>query len=612
MIHDPLFAHLSATERQGLAASPFGRLLPGEKVVDLFCGGGGWGEGSKQLGVMVDYAINHSKLAIEIHKANNPDCIHHQGDAWRVRPRAVVGDEKIILFASAACTTVSRAKGTAPIGKRVHMLGWCVARWIEEKEPRTVDIENVPEWEGWGPLIPKRASRGRFYWQRAVASAKKPKWTMTTGPRTGTPEARAYRERMKSRGYAVRAVMVQDPERKGHHFRRWWRYCESLGYHIEKRIDDAPNHGNGSRRKRLFIKMRRDGMPICWPAPTHGPIGSGLKPYRTAAECIDFNDLGTSIFERDKDLAEKTLERIVDGVFKLVVNDPKPFLLRVTQTGGGSMGGQVFRTDGPMPTQTTRQDIAMATPILAANGWGEREGQAARVHKVTDLLGTCVNGIKQAVVTPILLGAGGSTYAAKPTGVDRPLNTVKCDNRQALVAPILIKNYTGMNGARIDEPMGTVTRIDHHSLAVPLLTYYRHGGGQCSDVREPMGAVTAGGNHAMLVAALLTEYYGSGSGKSLKRIDQPLGAVTTLDRHGLVVVRLEVGKGVFWDMTIVDILFRMLRPRELAAAMSFRPDMIWPRSQRDTVQLIGNAVAPCQARELVSATFPGYEVRRVA
>ena len=595
-----------------LVGSRFADLLPGEKVADLFCGAGGWGEGAKRLGIRVDYAVNHDAVAIGAHEANNPGCKHHRGDAWKTRPRDVVGKATLgILFASAACTTHSRARGSAPISQRVHMLGWCIARWMEDVAPRIVLIENVPEWKDWGPTV-----------------------------------------------VGADGVRRQDPARKGQHFRRWWRFCERLGYVMEMRVLDAPDYGAACRRKRLFIVARRDGAPIVWPEKTHGehvacaggrrsrghdvdggqrsatetkvPLRRGgrdsrdhgssvtLRTYRTAAECIDWSDLGSSIFERTRPLKDKTLGRIAEGIRRYVLNHPAPFVLRVTHGDGG--GWHVAGVGEPLRTQTTRQDLAVvtavgapvvqvirgdvsgrdvreslptitagngpgrgagaghamgiATPILATTGYGEREGQAARVNRVGDQLGTCVNGAKQ-----------------------------------ALVSALLMNNTTHHTGGRVDGALPTVTTGGQAGLVAPVFAHFRHGGGQHQRVDEPGATPTSGGNHAALVAALLVEFYGSGSGKSGRSMRGPMGTPTTLDRHGLVGVVCVIGGT---EYVIVDILFRMLRPRELAKAMGFPDEYRWPATQRDCVRLIGNAVQVDQAAALVGAVLPRRRIERKA
>ena len=61
----------------------------------------------------------------------------------------------------------------------------------------------------------------------------------------------------------------------------------------------------------FFDKMMKKYELIVWPEPTHG---KGLKPYRTAAECIDWSIPCPSIFGRKKDLAVNTQRRIARGL----------------------------------------------------------------------------------------------------------------------------------------------------------------------------------------------------------------------------------------------------------------------------------------------------------
>ena len=579
------------TLRRRLVDSPLSALAPDEKVADLFCGAGGWGEGARELGIHVDFAVNHDPVAIAAHRTNNPGCRHHQGDAWRTRPRDVIGPRTKLglLLASAACTTHSRARGSAPISKRVHMLGWCIARWMEEVQPRIVLIENVPEWRDWGPTIER-------------------------------PEGRGGR--------------VQDPARKGQHFRRWWRYCKSLGYAMEMRVLDAPDYGAASRRRRLFIIARRDGQPIVWPEKTHGSgqekesadsrgsrrnnraresVRSGpgaaevhvrrggrnphvggrgcppREPYRTAAECIDWSDLGTSIFDRPRPLRPKTLARIVEGVRRFVLNDPQPFVLRVTQSHAPGGGWHVYPADGPMPTQTTRQDLAVATPVVCPAGGPKRQPE-----RVDQPYHTVLVREDCGVATPILAPQNSDVFGQRP---DAPAPTVTTKGHQALVSALLMNNTTHHTGGRVDGLVPTVTTGGQAGLVAPVMAYLNHGGKQNGRADEPLRTVVGGGNHAMLVAALMMEYYGNST--SCRRPDGSLGAVTTLDRHGLVCCLID-GQ----EFVVIDILFRMLRPLELAKAMGFRADYAWPKTQRDTVRLIGNAVSPPQARALVASVLP--------
>lgn len=87
---------------------------------------------------------------------------------------------------------------------------------------------------------------------------------------------------------------------------------DGLGYDVDYRELRACDYGAPTIRKRFFMVMRCDGCPIQWPVVTHGDpksleVQSGrLMPWRTAAECIDWNVPALSIFDR-KNRWQRTL-----------------------------------------------------------------------------------------------------------------------------------------------------------------------------------------------------------------------------------------------------------------------------------------------------------------
>jgi DNA (cytosine-5)-methyltransferase 1 len=226
-----------------------------EIIIDSFAGGGGASTGIEMalqaLGVpspFVDIAINHDKGALAMHCANHPETVHLEADIWAVDPMATTRGRPVgLLWASPDCRHFSSAKGGAPVSNSVRGLAWCVAHWAEMVRPRTIFLENVPEFETWGPTI--------------------------IGPK-GHP--------------------VPDPARKGETFREWVGRFKRLGYRVESRALRACDYGAPTIRTRLYIIMRRDGEKIVWPKPTHGDpkspaVQSGkLLPWRTAAEVIDW------------------------------------------------------------------------------------------------------------------------------------------------------------------------------------------------------------------------------------------------------------------------------------------------------------------------------------
>lgn len=98
----------------------------------------------------------------------------------------------------------------------------------------------------------------------------------------------------------------------------------------------------------------------------------------------------------------------------------------------------------------------------------------------------------------------------------------------------------------------------------------------CAKTRERVKNGRARYGESFLVA-----YYGAEKGG--RSLDRPLGTVTTVDRYGLV-------RG--------DRL-RMLTVQEYRAAMGFPADYLLPDNKRTATKLLGNAVCPPVARDIV-------------
>lgn len=236
-----------------------------ELIVDAFAGGGGASEGIRlALGRSPDIAINHDAEAIALHAANHPEATHYQENAWRVDPVAATDGRPVgLMWLSPDCKHFSKAKGGKPVSKRVRGLAWIAVRWAQAVRPRVIMLENVEEFQTWGPVLAD-----------------------------GRP----------------------CPARRGATFRAFVRRLERLGYAVEWRVLRACDYGAPTIRRRLFVVARCDGAPIVWPTPTHG---RGRLPYRTAAECIDWSIPCPSISARKKPLAVKTLRRIAAGLTAL-------------------------------------------------------------------------------------------------------------------------------------------------------------------------------------------------------------------------------------------------------------------------------------------------------
>ncbi|HCE28453.1 MAG TPA: DNA (cytosine-5-)-methyltransferase [Comamonadaceae bacterium] len=550
-----------------------------ELVVDLFAGGGGASTGIEQaIGRHVDVAVNHDTEAVSLHTANHPQTRHFCSDVFEVDPLIVTDGQPVgLLWASPDCKHFSKAKGGKPVSKKIRSLAWVVVKWAKAVRPRVICLENVEEFQTWGPL----ADDGR-----------------------------------------------PCPQRKGQTFALWKKQLQNLGYQVEHRELRACDYGAPTSRKRLFLVARCDGQPIVWPSPTHaqpdarGKVPAGMKPWRTAADCIDWTVPAPSIFERTKPLADATCRRIAKGIMRYVVDAKAPFVVATSQynVSGAPSGefGEPLAASEPPGTVENRArarralsempgSTALSASTLIQTGYGERPGQSPSVP-----------------------------------GLEKPLGTVVAGKKHALVTAFLAKHYTGVVGSSLAAPMGTATTVDHHSLVAAHLVHMGHGEGACGtkrfshgirSVEQPLNTVTAQGAAAGLVTshmvklrgdnvgapatdpvhtisaqgthhgevrAFLVKYYGTDQDPALR---EPLHTVTTKDRFGLVLVHGE-------PYAIVDIGLRMLTPRELYRAQGFpesyridRGAAGEPITKTAQVRMCGNSVCPPLARALVAANY---------
>ena len=559
--------------------SLFGRVR-GPIVVDLFAGGGGASEGIRQaLGVGPTVAINHCPHAIRMHAANHPETEHYTESVFDVAPLAAARGRAVdLLWASPSCTHFSRARGGTPVTEQLRSHGWIVVDWARDVRPRVIVCENVEEWRTWGPL--------------------------------------------DGDGQPIKA-------QAGETWRAFLAALGALGYRVEHRVLCAADYGAPTTRRRLFLVARCDGAPIVWPEPSHG-VGHA-HPWRTAAECIDWSIPCPSIFERARPLAEATQRRIAEGIRRFVLNNPRPFLVNLTH------GARVESVDEPAKTVTgaNRGEKAVAVPYIVPNNTNnlpraitepvpvvttgprnllvapslirtdmQSDGHLRGLSAVNEPLRTVTTGGGVALVAPALVNTRNGERAGQAPRVHDPAapwGTVTAIGSQgALVAAFLAKHYGGVVGHGVDRTLGTVTGVDHHSLAAVFLDKL-HGSARAGQgVDAPAPAVLAGGGrgggHAALVAAFLLKFYQQGGQWSA--CDEPLHTATAKARMGLVTVDI-AGE----EYVLVDIGMRMLQPRELARAQGFDDAYHLIGTKSEQVARLGNSVCPPVARAIVAANL---------
>lgn len=299
--------------------------LPFEKelVVDLFAGGGGASTGIARAYREPDVAVNHNPIALAVHRANHPQTAHYVADVFEVDPVIATGGQPVgILWASPDCRHHSKAKGGAPRDRGVRGLAWVVVRWAHATRPRLMFLENVEEFCDWGPIDedgqPIKAERGRTFKSFIAA--------LSTGLAADHPD---MTEILESIGEFVPLEAL----------------VRGLGYNVEWRERIAANAGTPTIRKRLYLVARSDGKPIVWPAPVrHKSPTAKQQPWRSAAECIDWSNLGRTIF-RDKPMAVNTMRRVAKGCWRHVLTSVKPFIvpMRGTSEAHTSTGAEEWR-----------------------------------------------------------------------------------------------------------------------------------------------------------------------------------------------------------------------------------------------------------------------------
>lgn len=261
-----------------------------EIIVDNFAGGGGASTGIEMAtGLSVDIAINHDPAAIAMHQTNHPDTEHYCESIWDVDPVKAVNGRKVgLAWFSPDCKHFSKAKGGKPVNKNIRGLAWIAVKWAIAVRPRVIMLENVEEFQTWGPL--------------------------------------------NDDGYP-------DVNKKGETYQSFVKALQALGYVVDCRELKACDYGAPTTRKRFFLIARCDGKAIEWPAPTHGDpqsilVQAGkLKPWKTSSEIIDWSIGTASIFQRKKPLAANTLRRINRGIQKFVIEHPNPFVAPIETIG---------------------------------------------------------------------------------------------------------------------------------------------------------------------------------------------------------------------------------------------------------------------------------------
>lgn len=590
-----------------------------EIIVDNFAGGGGTSTGIElATGRPVTIAINHDPAAILMHKTNHPYTLHLQASVWDVDPVKVCAGRPVgLAWFSPDCKHFSKAKGSALVDRNIRGLAWIVLRWAGTVKPRIIILENVEEFTTWGPV------------------------------RKGKPVKK----------------------KAGKTFRKWLQQLKDCGYHVEHRELVAADYGAPTTRKRFVLIARCDRQPIVWPERTHAPadhwkVRDGIcKPWRAAAEIIDFSLPMYSIFATKEEikerygvnvvrpLAENTLRRAIRGVDKYTIKSGKPFIVECNHSGAGHLAD----TDKPLGTITQKCTKGLCDPVMTPFTFSNTGGSVGvsadqpvgtvrttggQILAAANLIQyhteqteeARVNGLSEALPTVDASNRYGLTAAhlteyygnGNPLDPREPMHTVTGHDREALTAVHIQKYFGGVIGAEVSDPLPTVTAVDHNALtAAHVMEFKGQDIGQSLD--KPLRTITASasskrqcGGGVFGLASVRTEKYDSeapfnsrwlGHWPEIRALLNKYCGYCLADDE---ILLLRIG-GAWYFLS--DITMRMLTPKELYAAMGFPPDYIidqdytgkaYPKNQQ--VARCGNAVCPPMASAVVRANMPEWSM----
>ena len=616
--------------------------LVDEIIVDNFAGGGGASTGIElATGRRVAIAINHDPDAIRMHRTNHPYTEHLQASVWDVGPVAECRGRPVgLAWFSPDCKHFSKAKGAALVDRKIRGLAWITLRWAAKVRPRVIILENVEEFQTWGPV---------------------------------------------RRGKPVKKLA-------GTTFRKFISQLEALGYAVEFRELVAADYGAPTSRKRFYMIARCDGKPIVWPKPTHSKTGAnGLPKWRSAAEIIDWSLPCPSVFASKAEimaeyglkavrpLAKNTMRRIIRGVDKFTIRSGKPFIVQQKFQNAAQ------NIEKPLTTVTAVGAHELCKPLLApvtvtntSNSVGATVGEPMNTVRtgggggqmmVTPFLAECnhsggghIAPVGDAYKTITAKHTGGivapsliqyhteQTESVRASGLGTPINTVDASNRygltcanlveyytggrplditdamhtvtshdrEAVVAAHIAKYYGGVVGEKVGEPLPTVTAIDHNAVCTAHVVKFK-GDNLGHGMNDPMQTVTtSAGEFAECVACMAKMHRGDNLGHwpEIRALLNEFCGYTLAEDE---VLLLEISGALYY---IADIGLRMLSPRELYNAMGFPPDYIIDRDylgneykKSAQVARCGNAVCPPMATALVRANLPewcGAEITTMA
>ena len=400
---------------EGLGQTPGPQLF----CIDLFSGAGGTTTGLMNSPIKVVACVNHDNLAIASHAANHPDILHFNEDILDynvvLKLKSLVNtlkvkypDCKIMIWASIECTNFSKAKGGRSRDADSRTLACGLFSYLDEIQPDFLTIENVVEFQDWGPL-----------------------------DEDGHPLAKL----------------------KGTDYQAWVMSIVNRGYQFDSRKLNSKNYGAYTSRERLFIQFSKSHK-IYWPHPTHGQMKKiglfdTLQPLKAVKDVINHSLEGKSIFS--KTYSDNTLKKILRGLEKFVTQGTDEFIIRYN--------GNLTLVDesGPSGTITTVNRFARIEAKNKAYLICYNKGEPMNLDGPA---GTITTKDRFGRVNCFVLGQQSGDDNV--TGADVPFPTLTTIPGQR-VARIIYNYGHDERNDDLDGPVGTITTVPKISVVKYLI-----------------------------------------------------------------------------------------------------------------------------------------------
>lgn len=702
-------------------------------VADLLCGAGGSSHGCKkaieEMGLEMELVcLNHWPTAIKTHEINFPEARHYVQDIATVRPHLIVPEGYLdLLMASPTCTHHSVARGGKPTSDQQRSDPWHIITWLTELRVKRMIIENVWEFAGWGPVDPKtgkpiKERKGEYFnawietirrlgydpeWRKLNAAdygdattrqrfilmarndGRKVSWPMPTHKRRDEVNGDLFAEDKPWR--PAREIIDWDIKGRSIFNRkkplapktlaRIYAGATKFGW-PEPYLVVLRNHmaGRGLDLPLPTIAANGNHLALAEPvviSPRHGKEGAGPRP-RGVEDPLPTITAGGSqmgvvepvLISMKKGMApsqpESPLPTLTAAASHMAIAEPVLVNMKGQSTASSiddptptitAHAGHLYAAEpivlsqhnsgaprsasDPLPTITTggagaAEHPGCARPMVVTVAHGndahERDPNSRRANSIDSPLGTIHGtGSAYAVVEPFVLSqaSGGS-----PRGVSDPIPTAPTGGAHALISPYY-GSGSGETCSSSEEPLPTVTSKGRFGMVVPVT--HSKGGNGARDIEDPIQTITTAKGGEFAVVVPLT--HAGGEDRVFDPAINPLPTVTGANRGELAFITAQHGEREGQSPRIhdiampvptiaatghvdlvepapqFDILFRMLEPHELAAAMGFIDDdggYEFAGTKTEQIKQIGNAVSVAKMKACVGAILSDAAPRRKA